>query len=376
VATAAYDQEQRGLIRLALVLAENESDRVRRALLMAMRVESSFHDLSYGDRDSEGVLQQRPSTGWGPASETAETDIKQFLTKARRLERQGFKGTAGQLAQAVQRSAFPDRYDQVAGEVAALLKGAAATVTASFGDYVSVGAGVDASKVSPNLLGRVWLLAAGTGRRIVLTSGWRDPTGPAPKPYAPGVPVADPEHSKHGKGLAVDAIDEETGKPIAEVIPERTLIAFGLRSGRSYNDLVHLEERSPKRYSDEWWKTAETSEAGVWQAAAVSSAIRLAPKLAKPARSMLGKVWGKLRGSKAAKVGAVGAGALTLNEILDGPFTPRGLVTAIGKLIGDPRTTLLVILLSLFAVALVFLGVLRLVGVRSNDVVNVVTGRG
>ena len=30
--------------------------------------ESHMHNLSYGDRDSVGVFQQRPSEGWGPAS--------------------------------------------------------------------------------------------------------------------------------------------------------------------------------------------------------------------------------------------------------------------------------------------------------------------
>ena len=29
--------------------------------------ESKLHNLSYGDRDSVGVFQQRPSEGWGPA---------------------------------------------------------------------------------------------------------------------------------------------------------------------------------------------------------------------------------------------------------------------------------------------------------------------
>ena len=30
--------------------------------------ESKMHNLGYGDRDSVGVFQQRPSEGWGPAS--------------------------------------------------------------------------------------------------------------------------------------------------------------------------------------------------------------------------------------------------------------------------------------------------------------------
>jgi hypothetical protein len=68
------------------------------------------------------LLQQRPSTGWGAASESAATDIKQFLAKAIRANK-GFKGTPGQLAQMIQRSAFPARYDQREQEVSKLIGG-------------------------------------------------------------------------------------------------------------------------------------------------------------------------------------------------------------------------------------------------------------
>lgn len=116
----AYGPQQRSMIDLAKKLSANSPMRVRKALLEAMAVESNFRNLGYGDRDSEGVLQQRPSTGWGPASESAGTDIRQFLSRANQTNR-GFQGSAGQLAQAVQRSAFPDRYDEHKQEVNRLL---------------------------------------------------------------------------------------------------------------------------------------------------------------------------------------------------------------------------------------------------------------
>lgn len=116
----AYTPEQLRNIQLALHLSKPYAPRIRRALLEAMGVESNFRQLKYGDRDSVGVLQQRPSQGWGPASETAAQDIAQFLSRAVRNNR-GFSGTAGQLAQSVQRSAFPGRYDQRRAQVDALL---------------------------------------------------------------------------------------------------------------------------------------------------------------------------------------------------------------------------------------------------------------
>jgi hypothetical protein len=42
----------------------------RRAVTIALAAalqESKLHNLSYGDRDSVGIFQQRPSQGWGPA---------------------------------------------------------------------------------------------------------------------------------------------------------------------------------------------------------------------------------------------------------------------------------------------------------------------
>jgi len=112
------------MISLGLMLSRGDRPRVRRALLEAMAVESNYRNVRYGDRDSLGVLQQRPSQGWGPGSETPAQDITQFLTRARRTNR-GFQGTAGQLAQSVQRSAYPGRYDQRRAEVNRLLGGGA-----------------------------------------------------------------------------------------------------------------------------------------------------------------------------------------------------------------------------------------------------------
>lgn len=108
------------MIGLAKRLSRADPERVRKALLEAMAVEANFRNVGYGHLDSEGVLQQRPSQGWGAAGETAAQDIMQFLTRARRTNR-NFQGTAGQLAQAIQRSAFPERYDQRRSEVEALL---------------------------------------------------------------------------------------------------------------------------------------------------------------------------------------------------------------------------------------------------------------
>ncbi len=93
------------------------------ALGTAMQ-ESGLRNLSWGDRDSLGLFQQRPSTGWGSAAQIrdASRSARAFYggasdpngTRTRGLlDIPGWKKmTFAQAAQAVQISAYPDRYAQ------------------------------------------------------------------------------------------------------------------------------------------------------------------------------------------------------------------------------------------------------------------------
>ncbi len=100
----------------------NASPKVRLATFETAIVESGVHNLNYGDRDSIGVYQQRPSQGWGigysimdPAGAAGE-----FIRRASRINSSGM--SAGQLSQAVQISGYPLRYDQVALQATAMLE--------------------------------------------------------------------------------------------------------------------------------------------------------------------------------------------------------------------------------------------------------------
>jgi hypothetical protein len=109
--------------RLALAQAHrmHASPKVILALVEAGVVESNLRNLPYGDRDSLGYLQQRPSCGWRcPMNITCAS--WDFLRRAIPVERQ--YATAGQLAQAVQRSAFPLRYDQHQAEAEQVIRNA------------------------------------------------------------------------------------------------------------------------------------------------------------------------------------------------------------------------------------------------------------
>jgi hypothetical protein len=94
---------------------------VRLSAFEAAIVESGVHDLPYGDRDSLGVFQQRWTQGWGSPAQIMDPAYasRQYISHAIAAERPG--ESAGQLAQSVQRSAYPGRYDQVGGQAAALM---------------------------------------------------------------------------------------------------------------------------------------------------------------------------------------------------------------------------------------------------------------
>ncbi|GAB1515120.1 peptidoglycan-binding domain-containing protein [Actinophytocola sp. KF-1] len=94
-------------------------DRVMLAGFETGLVESHMHNLPCGDRDSLGVFQQRPSRGWGTPEQVVDVAYAShsFFTRAVTVAAAHPDWSAGQVAQAVQVSAFPDRYD--AAEAAA-----------------------------------------------------------------------------------------------------------------------------------------------------------------------------------------------------------------------------------------------------------------
>lgn len=86
--------------------------------LIAAMVESNLVNVNYGDRDSLGLFQQRPSQGWGTPQQVMDPRYaaRKFFSVLKGVRnRDGM--SMGQAAQAVQRSAFPGRYDERVGEM-------------------------------------------------------------------------------------------------------------------------------------------------------------------------------------------------------------------------------------------------------------------
>jgi len=96
------------------------------ALATALQ-ESKLHNLDYGDRDSVGIFQQRPSEGWGSATELQDPvyATTKFYAALTRLH--GYaKMPVYQAAQDVQHSADGSAYQQwtdVAGELTGYFTG-------------------------------------------------------------------------------------------------------------------------------------------------------------------------------------------------------------------------------------------------------------
>ena len=120
----ATSNEAPGIVRIISDVARSRFGALaRRAAVVGVAtgiVESGLRNLNYGDRDSIGVFQQRPSQGWGSVSEIMNVSYAagKFFSR--------FPGNwalmnQGALAQSVQRSAFPGRYQTQMGNAEGLV---------------------------------------------------------------------------------------------------------------------------------------------------------------------------------------------------------------------------------------------------------------
>lgn len=125
VDAGSLSDEQRGNAALIISVAKSKGAPPRAwlvALATAMQ-ESALRNVNYGDRDSLGLFQQRPSQGWGsPAQVTdpvyATTTFLERLTAIPAWD--ALPVTVS--AQLVQRSAFPEAYAKWEGLAAQLVQ--------------------------------------------------------------------------------------------------------------------------------------------------------------------------------------------------------------------------------------------------------------
>ncbi|MFJ4225849.1 LysM peptidoglycan-binding domain-containing protein [Microbacterium sp. NPDC089695] len=121
---AALDAEQAGNAALIIGVGRQlgVSDQAIAIALATAMVESSMRNLAWGDRDSLGLFQQRPSTGWGLPEQILDADrsTRVFFGGAADPNGQTTRGLLDipgwesmrftDAAQAVQISAYPEKY--------------------------------------------------------------------------------------------------------------------------------------------------------------------------------------------------------------------------------------------------------------------------
>lgn len=121
---AKWDGEQmanaRTIVAVGLEMGMSSRD-ILIGLMTAMQ-ESGLRNLSYGDRDSLGLFQQRPSQGWGTAAQVTNPlyASRKFFSSLKKL---GGRSNLSlwQAAQKVQRSAFPRAYQKWENDARRLL---------------------------------------------------------------------------------------------------------------------------------------------------------------------------------------------------------------------------------------------------------------
>ena len=113
IAQVAWD---RGLPERAVVIA-----------LATAQQESTMRNIDYGDRDSLGLFQQRPSQGWGTPEQVQDPVYAAGIFYDRLVQVPGWEtGRLTEVAQTVQRSGFPEAYqkhESMAQELTAALTG-------------------------------------------------------------------------------------------------------------------------------------------------------------------------------------------------------------------------------------------------------------
>ncbi len=206
--TVSLDPEQAGNAATIASVAVRR-DLPARAATIALATayqESDLRNLDYGDRDSLGLFQQRPSQGWGSAKQVLDTEYASnaFYDALVRLD--GYaEMPVTEAAQAVQRSGFPEAYAAHEADARVLASTLTGYSPAGFSCTVRLSS-QPAEKIGPRGL---------TPRAAVVADTLEDAFGDLPLGgFAPGgVDSGHVEGSAHYDARAVDVFFRPYGDP-------------------------------------------------------------------------------------------------------------------------------------------------------------------
>lgn len=169
-------------IKIALMAALTESTLRQLSNTSAYPESGNYaNDGDGGDHDSLGLFQMRPSTGWGTVAELMDPTYQarafyggkngpNYPSPRGLLDIRGWEQMdPGEAAQAVEVSAYPDRYRNYEPVAETIL----ATLTTSGGIGTGTGGGVSSSRVVFPLPEGTWVMSSPFGVRVHPITGER-----------------------------------------------------------------------------------------------------------------------------------------------------------------------------------------------------------
>jgi peptidoglycan DL-endopeptidase CwlO len=121
-ATLSDEQRQNAATIINVARQRGTPPRAWLIALATAKQESDLRNINYGDRDSLGLFQQRPSQGWGSPAQVLDPVYSTTTFLDHLLQVPGWDRLPVTVAaQTVQRSAFPDAYAKWEGLAAALV---------------------------------------------------------------------------------------------------------------------------------------------------------------------------------------------------------------------------------------------------------------
>jgi peptidoglycan DL-endopeptidase CwlO len=121
-ATLSAEQRQNAATIVSVARTMNTPPRAWLVALATAKQESDLRNINYGDRDSLGLFQQRPSQGWGTPAQVTDPIYSTTTFLEHLLQVPGWdRMPVTVAAQTVQRSAFPDAYAKWEGLAADLV---------------------------------------------------------------------------------------------------------------------------------------------------------------------------------------------------------------------------------------------------------------
>ncbi len=115
------DQSENAALITAISVQRGMPSRAASIALATAYQESKIRNIDHGDRDSLGLFQQRPSQGWGTEEQILDPyySINAFYDALEQID--GYESMRiTEAAQAVQRSGFPEAYEDHAEDARAL----------------------------------------------------------------------------------------------------------------------------------------------------------------------------------------------------------------------------------------------------------------